>query len=338
MYYPAETRITALTTIRRERLLPVPGDVFVAPGDEVRATDVVARCDLPVEVYVIDLSRALGVSRDAVHKHICKQAGDAVQAEEVVAAVQDPNGAVEAECRSPVDGRVTETRDGLVLIEAEAAFELLAGMRGQITHVVPARGVVVATQGALLQGVWGSGPEVVGTLNVPLDNPLDALRPRHMDGACQGTLLVAGRLLDETVFQRAAEAGVAGLVVGSLDAGLLTQVRALPFSQLRSDAGCEATLCAEVRSPEGAGRPELLIPKMAPADLPAEPQGGGPLREGMQVRGLREPFLGRVGVVRALPSSAQIVESGARLMVAAVELDSEPGTVLIPLANLEIVR
>jgi hypothetical protein len=65
MYYPVESRITALTTIRRERLLPTPGQVLVEVGEMVGAADVVARCQLPGEVRVIDISRALGPgSRD----------------------------------------------------------------------------------------------------------------------------------------------------------------------------------------------------------------------------------------------------------------------------------
>ena len=57
----------------------------------------------------------------------------------------------------------------------------------------------------------------------------------------------------------------------------------------------------------------------------------------MQVRLLRAPYLGAVGTVTDLPTLPRVVESGARLPVAEVELEDE-GPVLVPLANLELIR
>jgi hypothetical protein len=75
MYYPMESRITALTTIRRERLLPAPGQVLVNPGETVGPADAVARCQLPGEVRVLDVSRALGVERTRLAKYMRKAVG-----------------------------------------------------------------------------------------------------------------------------------------------------------------------------------------------------------------------------------------------------------------------
>ncbi len=356
MYYPVETRITALTSIRRERLLPLVGEIVAAPGDEVQATDIVARCQFPVNVHAVDVSRELGIARDIAAECISTKAGETVRVDQIIATSPGSTGVEGGECRSPVEGRVLEMRGGIVLIQTETAFELLAGIRGVIASVVPNRGVIVSTQGALVQGLWGSGPEVVGNLTVPLDGPHEPLRSEHVDATCERTLLVAGRILDRAVFERAAEVRVGGIVVGSASADLIPWLRSLPFSimvtdgfgsfpmsdptfsLLRSHAGLEATLCAEVRTPEGAGRPELLIPKPDASEQPADAPGPIPLREGMRVRGLRQPYLGMMGTVRALPSNAYLVESGARLPVAEVELEPEGGTVLIPVANLEIIR
>ena len=43
MFYPIESRIHALTTIKRERLLPRRGEVLVRTGDAIAAVDIIGR-------------------------------------------------------------------------------------------------------------------------------------------------------------------------------------------------------------------------------------------------------------------------------------------------------
>ena len=66
MYYPVETRITAKTSIRRERMLPTRGQVLVNLGETVGPADVVARCLLPGEIQIVNASQALRVPRERV--------------------------------------------------------------------------------------------------------------------------------------------------------------------------------------------------------------------------------------------------------------------------------
>lgn len=355
MYYPAQSRITALTTIRRERLLPVPGQILVGVGETVGPTDVVARCQLPGEVRVIDVSRVLGVPRDRVVSTLRKAAGDAVQVNEVLAAPAGPLSGLRKSCRSPVDGQVVEIRDNLVLIEAAATnLELRAHIKGQVTNVMPNRGVVISATGALIQAAWGSGGEAEGILKVVVDNPQKPLRPRAIDVSCHGTIVVGGRLLEEAVLTQAVEAKVRGMIVGGADATLIDLLKSLPFpvlftegfgtmpmtepafSLLHSNAGREAMLSADTRTRWGAIRPEIMIPLRAEEEMPGENGKIKPLHVGDQVRALRAPYLGTLGTVAAMPERFQTLESGARMRVATVDLaDGEQA--LIPLANLELI-
>lgn len=355
MYYPAQSRITALTTIRRDRLLPVPGQVLVGSGETVGPADVVARCQLPGEVRVVDVSRALGVPRDRVASFLRKAAGDAVQANEVLAAPAGPFARMRKSCRSPVNGQVAEIHDNLILIEAAAStFELRAHIKGQVTNVMPNRGVVISATGALIQAVWGSGGEAEGILKIVVDSPQKPLRPRAIDVSCHGTIIVGGRVLDEAVLDQAVEANIRGMIVGGVNATMASVLESLPFpvlvtegfgnlpmsqpafSLLQSNMGREVMLSADTRTRWGATRPEIVIPLRAEEEMPGEDARVPPLQVGDRVRALRAPYLGAPGTVAELPELPQTLESGVRMRVASVNLE-DGERVLIPLANLELI-
>jgi hypothetical protein len=356
MYYPVSSQITALTTVRRERLLPASGQVLVSPGEMVGPADVVARCQLPGEVRVLDVCRTLGIPRARVAKYMRKSVGDMVQVNDLLASPRGPLGQIRRGCRSPVEGQVVEVRDGLILIESAATtFELRAHIRGEIANVMPNRGVVITVSGALIQGMWGSGGEAEGVLKMLVDSPQKPLRARAIDVSCHGTIVVGGRILDEAVLDQAIEARVRGIIVGGMDAELCQNLDLLPFpvlltegfgslsmsqpvfALLQSNMGREALLSADTRTRRDARRPEVLIPLRNGHDAVEEGSGILPMKAGAQVRALRAPHLGKVGTVVDLPARPQRIESGAWLPVAVVDLD-DGKQVSIPLANLELIH
>jgi hypothetical protein len=356
-YYPIEARVTPLVTIRRERMLPELGDVLVRVGEMVGPADVVARCQLPGSLRVVDASRALRVPRRRVERYLLKAAGDNVQANEPVAAPGGLFGRLRRSCRSPVDGQIIDVRDGLILIaSAGTTYELAAHLKGQVTNIMPSRGVVISAAGALIQGFWGSGGEAEGVLKLVVDSPQKPLRARSIDVSCQGTIVVGGRVLDEATLDQAVEAKVRGMIVGSVDAVLIPALRALPFpvvvtegfgtlpmceplfGLLHSNMGREAMMNAETSTRWGARRPEVLIPLRADDSTPEDTRQPKALRVGDLVRVLRAPYLGALGTVVDLPDLPQVLESGSRVPAVLVELDGVDQPVAIPVVNVELVR
>jgi hypothetical protein len=354
VYYPVASRITPVATIRRQRLLPVAGDVIVEPGDAVEPSDVVARCQLPGALQVVDVSRALGVPRGEAEKWMRKKAGDAVQTDDPIAVRQGLFGRVKSRCHAPVAGRVAAVHDGLALLEAAPAnFTLRAFIRGWVDSIAPGRGAIISSVGTLVQGAWGSGGIAVGVLRVLADDPYTVLSDRHLDARCRGAFVVAGQILHEDVLCRAAKLGIAGLIAGSASADLYPQLQMQPFpvlitegfgplplsrlalSLLQWNDGREAMLCSESRTVRGATRPEVMIP--SDQKDPPLPDEDDPiaLKVGMEVRGLRAPHLGAMGTVAGLPAQPGLVQSGAWLPVAEVKLSATGETESIPLANLE---
>ncbi|MEJ2208673.1 MAG: hypothetical protein P8129_06505 [Anaerolineae bacterium] len=326
MYYPVESTITPVTTIRRERLLPAAGQVLVRPGEMVGP------------------------------KYVRKSPGDAVQANEVIASPKGLLGRLRGGLRSPVNGEVIDVREGLILIQsASTTYELTAHLKGQVTNVMPQRGVVISAVGALIQGVWGSGGEAEGVLKVLVDNPQRPLRARSIDVSCHGTIVVGGRILDEKALEQGVEAKVRGVVAGSVSAELCPFLESLPypviitegfgalpmsdpvFALLHANMGQQAMLGATTLTRWGARRPEILVPLRAEDEKPPEEARPRPLEVGDRVRILRAPHLGSVGRIEDLLDRPQAIESGARVLAARVDLgDGE--SVVVPLANLEVIR
>jgi hypothetical protein len=355
-YYPPESRITPLTVIRRERLLPAPGQVLVKLGDTLSPADVVARCQVPGVMRIIDVGRALQMDRQRAAQIIRKSPGDSVQANEVIASPEGLLRRLGRACRSPVDGEVIEVRDGLVLIQQVGTpFELHAHLPGQVTNVMPSRGVVISATGALVQGAWGNGGEAEGVLKLLVDGPQKPFRTRSVDVSCHGTIVVGGRLADERVLEQAVQVQLRGMIIGSVSAELVPHLKSLPFpvlvtegfgstpmsdpvfALLHGNMGREAMVSTETKTRWGARRPEVVIPLRAEDEKPAEEPESRPLQVGDWVRALRASYLGNVGTVRELPALPQAVETGTRLAVALVDF-AEEQSVAIPLLNLELIR
>jgi len=377
-YYSIGTQSLPLTTIQRELHLPVPGAVLVQPGDGVEAGDAIARCELPGKVWVADVSQALGINRERVVQYVKQNVGDLVQANDVLAERESRFGWPSRRCQAAVNGQVVAIRHGAVLVEAQATtLELCSQITGRVTDVVPERGAVICAVGALIQGMWGSGGETTGILRVLVDEPDRPLTaesfetdyPSNCPGSshdcCRQVLAVGGTIEDKEVLEKAVAAQIAGgpcrrpriagLVVGSVDAGLRQQLEELPcpvlvtegfgalamrpeaFTLFQANEGHSATITAGCQSRLESGSPEVFIPLDAAQDVVPQDPDPRPVQVGMRIRGLRAPYQGAVGTVLELPASPQRVDSGIKLPVAAVELDGGE-LVAIPLANLEVVR
>jgi hypothetical protein len=353
MYYPSETQVTPLTRIYRERVLPVPGEVLVNVGDQVDPTQVVARTNLLGDFHIVPAARLLGIPISQLDRYLRIRMGDEVQRGQTIAAL---SGLLGRSVKSPIDGVVTASGSGRILIEAQPTrFELRAYVDGTVSDVLRNYGVTIETMGAVIQGVWGAGRESFGVLKCMVRSPDQPLRARIIDSSCHGTILIGGARLDEAVLERAKELQVRGIVTGGLSPEMFPLVKGLlfpivvtegigevPMSEpifrlLATNEGREASISGRVRPRGGIARPEIIIPLPAGTVPPAQAQVRSPLEMGMQVRVVRAPLMGAVGTVVALPAHARRIETGARVRGAEVDLN-QADPVFVPLANLEILR
>ena len=367
-YYPVGAQNLSLTGIQRQLCLPVPGEILVEMDDTVEAGDIIARCQLPGKVWVADVSQALGVQREGALQYVRQNVGDLVQANDLLAERERWFSRLSRRCQTAVDGQVVAIRHGAVLVEAEGTMlELYAPITGSVTDLVPEQSVVISAVGALIEGLWGSGGEAAGILRVLVEEPDQPLTAESFetsypaDGSSTSdpdfrqALAVGGTITDTGTLEKAVEAQVGGLIVGSVDAGLLPRLEALPcpvlvtegfgaiamragaFTLFQAHEGCNATMAADRQSCGEGGTPRVFISLDPAQDLEVQGPAPQPVQVGMRVRGLRAPYQGMVGTIVELPASPQKVDSGIRLPVAGVELDGR-GRATIPLANLEVSR
>jgi hypothetical protein len=357
-YLPTTSHVTLLATLRRERLLPLAGDVTVQPRQRVEAADVVARTFVADRHYLVDVARKLGLPDDKTDNTMVKQDGDPVKVGEPIAVRKTALGLRKRTARSPADGRLVAAAGGKALVAAiSKPFELRAGIPGQVVTILQSQGVVIETTGALLEGVWGNGREDSAPLRLLGEAAATPLAPGLIEMELRGALLACGLLADPAALKAVAEVRPRGLIVGGLAAALLPQVQLLDFpvlvvegfgprgfsapafALLKSNAGREAWLNAVVRDRFHGKRPELIVPLPSPSTPPTTPVEGEALAVSKRVRVLRGRDAGKVGTVLELSDAPVLIASGLRARVARVMVEGGPaGGVELPVANIELLE
>ena len=350
MYRP-HTIATPLTVIRRERMLPGQGEILVRPGERVDPLQVIGRANVSPDFRIVNVARQLRVRASTVSKYLKVEPGERVRRGQVVGAVR---GLSARTCRSPIEGIVTESAGGQILIESPPQeVELVASIQGVVDRVIPEWGVVIRTTGLLIQGVWGNSKTGSGILRLIAQERTAPLETESIDPSSRGLILVAGYLADAEVIRQAIELQLRGIVVGSLSAAAMADVEAAPFPVIATEGigdtpmcsrihhllaandGREATLDSHFRNQWGVIRPEILVP------LPAEPEAAEsvnvPLEIDDTVRVVLPPYLSVVGVVKELALWTRTA-TGFRLPAARVAVDDSEEEIVAPLVNLEIMR
>ena len=138
--------------------------------------------------------------------------------------------------KAPRDGKVVVTGGGQVLIEVgESHMELRAGIPGSVVQLIPDRGAVIQTAGALVQGVWGNGRLDTGILTNLAEQPDSVLTAGRLDVSLRGSVIIAGQCRDADTLQAAAELPVRGLILSSLFPSLLPLAREMRYPILLTD-------------------------------------------------------------------------------------------------------
>ena len=343
--------VLPMTSIVRERVLPVAGKVNVSTNQKVNPTDVVAEANYAREHVLLDVARTFGVTVKAADKMIKVKEGDRLTQGAMVA---ENGGFLSRSIKAPRAGRVMVAGGGQVLMEVgDSRIELRAGLPGTVMRVIPERGVVIRTVGALIQGIWGNGRVDNGLMTSLIEKEDDVLTSARLDVSLRGSVILGGHVRDIETLKAAAEMPVRGLIISSLNHALIQpamQMRypilvldgfgtmpmnSAAFKLLISNNKRPVTVNGEFPDRFSGGRPEVIIPLQGTSE-PEEPDDYVMFAVGQQVRMRRSPQAGMIGSITNLPGGLSKLSSGLRAPAAEVKLENGD-IVVVPLVNLEVV-
>ena len=343
--------ILPLTTIRRERLLPVNGRVIARVDQKVTPLDVVADANYGQDHLLIDVASTFGILASKAQDLIRVTTGQIVAKGQVIA---HRAGIIPKTLRSPIPGRVILVGSGRVLLEVgEGTFELRAEIPGIVTRLIAERGVEIMFNGAFVQGVWVNGQMGLGLMIPIADKPDEVLTVDRFDVSLRGAVLLAGQCNDPTTLQAASDLPVRGMILSSLLPNLLPlamqmgypivvvdgfgtrQMNSAAYDLLRTNAKREATLNAKPIDRFTGMRPEIIIP-LPITQEPASLKETVAVAAGQQVLLSRAPYAGSIGTITSLPPGLSTIPSGLRVPIAEIKLVSGE-KIIVPLANLEVI-
>ncbi|GAB4579862.1 MAG: hypothetical protein Fur0022_26010 [Anaerolineales bacterium] len=352
------TFLAPLITIRRTRLLPIPGEVTVRKGQTVRPTEVVASARLAPQHYLLNVARSLGITEEQTEQYIERFLGNEVHKDDIIATRGKIGKRI---VRAPVDGTIVFVAGGQVLIRLNtAATELKAGYPGTVAELIHERGVIISATGSLIQALWGNGKINAGPLNVLASTPDHELGPSDLTESMKGAVALAGTCNQANALKAGAEVKLRGLILASLAPELLPLASAAPYpilvtegfgklpfnpvayKLLSSNQKRTVTVNAEPFDRTNDTRPEIFIgvetSNLGESEIPP---AAALLAPDQKVRITRAPHQGKIGVLTALLPGLTIFPNGLRASAARIQFEkdnpAQMSEVVVPLANLEIL-
>ena len=368
--YTPGLKVLKKTLFRKERILPLKGKVLVAKGDELSPDTIIASTNLPGNVQMLKVNNILNIEpRDVMDCLVVKE-GDTIKKGDMIAETPGIFGMFKSSVESPVDGTIesiSETTGRVVVREAPIPVEVDAYVSGTVDEVIQKEGIILRSDAAFIQGIFGIAGEKRGELALASNSPSEELTADQITEDMAGKILIGGSFLSLEAYKKAMNCKVAGIVVGGFnyydlkavlgyDLGVaITGTEKLPtalivtegygsipmssatFELLKSNHGNEASVNGATQIRAGVIRPEIVIPikgeSNAEDSLSKEPEG---IQEGSTVRVIRSPNFGKIGIVTSLPSELNKMESETMVRVAEISIDGK--NTLIPRANLEMVE
>ena len=368
--YTPGLKVLKKTIFKKERILPLKGDVLVKSGDQLTPDTIVASTNLPGNVQMLKVSNILNIDPKDVVEALQVKEGQEVKKGDIIAETSGIFGMFKSSVESPVDGTIesiSQSTGRVVVREAPIPVEVDAYVSGVVDEVVENEGIVLKSNAAFIQGIFGIAGEKRGDLLLVSSGPGEELTADQITADMKGKILIGGSFLSLDAYKKALSVQVAGIVVGGFNyydlkailgynlgvaitgteklntALIVTEgygsipMSEATFSLLKENDGKAASINGATQIRAGVIRPEIVIPidsgNTDDDSTSKMPEG---IQEGSTVRVIRSPNFGKIGKVISLPAELNKMESETMVRVAEINIDGK--NILIPRANLEMVE
>ena len=368
--YTPGLKVLKKTVFKKERILPLKGEVLVKDGDLLNPDTIVASTNLPGNVQMLKVSNILNIDPKDVEDALKVKESQEVKKGDIIAETAGIFGMFKSSVESPVNGTIesiSKSTGRVVVREAPIPVEVDAYVSGKVDQVIENEGIILKSNAAFIQGIFGIAGEKRGDLLLVSSSPSEELTADQITPDMKGKILIGGSFLSLDAYKKALSLQVAGIVVGGFnyydlkavlgyDLGVaITGTERLntalivtegygsipmseaTFSLLKENNGKSSSINGATQIRAGVIRPEIVIPiDSGNSDNDSESQIPEGIKEGSTVRVIRSPNFGKIGKVISLPSELNKMESETMVRVAEININGK--NILIPRANLEMVE
>lgn len=318
-----------------EKTLPKRGEILVRTGEAVKPFTVLGHTYL-----------SLFKKRWPLRKGSLVVVGDgaAVAAGEVLAK---KSSLMQQELiKSSLSGtaRVYEEEGFIEVSSSPERFNLISGIEAKVVKILPRLSVLLQTQATVLQGVWASGPEVVGELSF-LDLEENIARTKDLTPEDTGKIVVFPNFVTLGVLQKAKALGLAGLVCAGVEKNSVGEMLPvlttegfgpgrMPEKTIRSlkNMGLKTAVISPPRR-------QLIVPGYQEEDSPlvVSRSEKRELKIGDRVQVLSWPYFPEEGIVNSVFEEIEF-ESGIKAPGVVVKRIKNSEEVKIPINNILILQ
>ena len=368
--YTPGLKVLKKTVFKKERILPLKGEVLVKDGDLLNPDTIVASTNLPGNVQMLKVSNILNIDPKDVVDALKVKESQEVKKGDIIAETAGIFGMFKSSVESPVNGTIesiSKSTGRVVVREAPIPVEVDAYVSGKVDQVIENEGIILKSNAAFIQGIFGIAGEKRGDLLLVSSSPSEELTADQITPDMKGKILIGGSFLSLGAYKKALSLQVAGIVVGGFNyydlkavlgynlgvaitgterlntALIVTEgygsipMSEATFSLLKENNGKSSSINGATQIRAGVIRPEIVIPiDSGNSDNDSESQIPEGIKEGSTVRVIRSPNFGKIGKVISLPSELNKMESETMVRVAEININGK--NILIPRANLEMVE
>ena len=369
--YTPGLKVLQHSKIKKERRLPIKGEVHKNIGDLVEADEIVAETKLPGNVHMLKVANRLNIAPGDINDVLSVNEGDSVKKGELIAETQGLFGFFKTSLQSPISGTIESISDvtgQIVIREKPLPVEVDAYVSGRVSDIIKDEGVTVESDAAYVQGIFGIGGEARGDLEIVSGSRDSELTIEDIKESHSGKIIVGGSLLGIDAYKKALELKVRGVVVGgfnyydleevlgyrlgvaitgteNLETSLVVtegygniKMSERTYNLLKSHDGKFVSINGATQIRAGVIRPEIVIPleKGEISDVIDAKERNLGMEIDSLVRVIRAPFFGKIGKVVGLPPDLKRMESETMVRVAEIKIDDE--NIVVPRSNLEMLQ